>query len=80
MKVVSAVEDILQISRDRTLQQPGRAQRSLASHRQILDMVRAGDAAAAKDAMEYHLTAVEPELISGGPRPVDNGIADLARP
>ena len=68
MKVVSAVEDILRISRDRSFQEAGRAQRSLVSHRQILDMVRAGDAAAAQEAMEYHLTAVEPEnLISVQP-------------
>ena len=42
IKVVSAVEDILQLSRDRSLQEPGRPQRSLASHCQILQMVEMG--------------------------------------
>lgn len=60
VKVVSAVEDILRLSRDRSLQEPGRAKRSLASHRQILEKVRFGDAEGAREAMEYHLTSVEP--------------------
>ena len=46
VKVVSAVEDILRRSRDLSLQEPGRPQRSLASHRQILKSVRDGDAEA----------------------------------
>ena len=62
LKVVSAVEDILRLSRDRSLQEPGRAQRSLASHRQILEKVMAGDAEGARLAMEYHLTSVEPDV------------------
>ena len=64
MKVVSAVEDILRLSRDQSLQEPGRPQRSLASHRHILEMVRTGDAEAAREAMEYHLTSVEPAILS----------------
>ena len=64
VKVVSAVEDILRLSRDQSLQEPGRPQRSLASHRQILEMVRAGDASGAREAMEYHLTSVEPAMVS----------------
>ena len=64
VKVVSAVEDILRLSRDYSLQEPGRAQRSLASHRQILDMVLAGDAEGAKQAMEHHLTSVEPATLA----------------
>ncbi len=60
IKVVSAIEDILQMSRDRSLQQPGRPQRSLASHCQILDMVERGDTAGARQAMDHHLIAVEP--------------------
>jgi GntR family transcriptional repressor for pyruvate dehydrogenase complex len=64
MKVVSAVEDILQKSRDQSLQVPGRPQRSLASHRQILDMIEARDVGGAQRAMEHHLTAVEPAMIA----------------
>ena len=60
VKVVSAVEGILRRSRDQSLQEPGRAQRSLASHQQILNMVQAGDAEGARQAMEHHLTTVEP--------------------
>ena len=59
VKVVSAVEDVLRQSRDKSLQQPGRPERSLASHRQILEKVRAGDHLGAQAAMEHHLTAVE---------------------
>ncbi len=60
VKVVSAVEDVLRQSRDQTLQQPGRPERSLNSHRQILEMIQAGDHLGARSAMEHHLTAVEP--------------------
>jgi GntR family transcriptional repressor for pyruvate dehydrogenase complex len=60
VKVVSAVEDILRRSRDQSFQETGRPQRSLASHRLILDMVRARDADGARQAMEHHLTSVEP--------------------
>jgi len=63
VKVVSAVEDVLRQSRDQTLQQPGRSQRSLDSHRHILEMVRAGDHIGARSAMEHHLTAVEPSAV-----------------
>ncbi|MCI0896453.1 MAG: FadR family transcriptional regulator [Chloroflexi bacterium] len=64
VKVASAVEDILLRSRDRSLQEPGRAQRSLDSHRQILQMVQSGDEEGARRAMEYHLTVVEPANIA----------------
>ena len=64
LKVASAVEDILQRSRHQSLQEPGRPQRSLASHRQILDMVRDGDVKGAREAMEHHLTMVEPASLT----------------
>jgi GntR family transcriptional repressor for pyruvate dehydrogenase complex len=63
VKVVSAVEDVLRQSRDQSLQQPGRPQLSLDSHRHILDMVRSGDHLGARSAMEHHLTAVEPSSV-----------------
>ncbi len=65
VKVVSAIEDILQMSRDKSLQEPGRPQRSLESHRRILRMVESGDAAGCRQAMDHHLTAVEPSARSG---------------
>ena len=64
VKVVNAVEDVLRRSRDRYLQQPGRPERSLHSHHEILEMVRAGDDAGARRAMDHHLIAVEPANVS----------------
>ena len=64
VKVISAVEDILRRSRNQSLQEPGRPQRSLASHREILGMIHSGDAVGARRAMEYHLTTVEPENLT----------------
>ena len=64
VKVVSAVEDILRRSRNQSLQEPGRPQRSLASQREILGMSHSGAAAGARRAMEYHLTTVEPENLT----------------
>ena len=72
IKVVSAVEDILQLSRDRSLQEPGRPQRSLASHRDILEMIEAGDSVRAQRAMEHHLTTVEPGVLAL--EPLDDGL------
>ena len=63
LKVVSAVEDILQRSRDESLQVPGRPQRSLASHQQILQMIETGDSEGAQRAMEHHLEVVEPSTL-----------------
>ncbi len=65
-KVVSAVEDILQRSRDQSLQEPGRPQRSLTSHRQILQMIRTRDSAGAERAMSHHLEVVEPSRVATG--------------
>ena len=77
VKVVSAVEDILRLSRDYSLQEPGRPQRSLASHRQILRMVEAGDAEGAKQAMEHHLTLVEPAAVGSFQLLADNSQQNL---
>ena len=63
VKVVSAVEDVLRQSRDQSLQQPGRPERSWVSHSEILEMVRVGDHQGAQSAMEHHLTAVEPSAV-----------------
>jgi len=73
VKVVSAVEDILRLSRDRSLQEPGRAKRSLVSHRQILEKVNAGDSEGARVAMEYHLTSVEPAVLGAHQQPTFGG-------
>ncbi len=52
--------DILGQSREQPLQAPGRPQRSLASHRYILDMIKQGDGEGAREAMEHHISVVEP--------------------
>ena len=64
VKVVSAVEDILSRSRNQTLQTPGRPSLSLASHRRILESIKAGDSEEARRAMDHHLTVVEPPEVS----------------
>jgi GntR family transcriptional repressor for pyruvate dehydrogenase complex len=64
VKVVSAVADILRKSRDQNLQGPGRAQRSLASHRQILENIVARNATEAWRSMDHHLAVVEPADIA----------------
>ena len=66
VKVISAVADILRQSRDQNLQAPGRAQRSLESHGQILENVMAGDPLQARRAMDHHLAVVEPADVSSG--------------
>ena len=63
IKVVMTVADILRQSRDRSLQSPGRAYRSLASHRAMLDIIRRRDVEGAREAMEHHLAVVEPAQV-----------------
>ena len=78
VKVISAVADILRESRDQNFQAPGRPKRSLESHGQILDMVRAADPVGARKAMEHHLAVVEPAEVNVSRSPV-NGDGSLAR-
>ena len=59
IKVVMAVADTLHQSRDRSLQTAGRAQRSLASHQDMLELVRSGDCTGAREAMEHHISVIE---------------------
>ncbi len=73
IQVVHAVEDILQLSRDRSLQEPGRPQRSLESHWQILETIEGGQPPMAQQAMEHHLTIVEPGIFTRGRPERDSG-------
>lgn len=77
IKVVSAVEDVLQRSRGQSLEEPGRSQRSLASHQQILERLEAGDARGAQQAMEHHLAVVEPSGLQSGENPAAGPVAPL---
>jgi GntR family transcriptional repressor for pyruvate dehydrogenase complex len=66
VKVISTISDILAQSRDHAMQSPGRPQRSMASHRQILHMVRSRNSEGARKAMEHHITEVEPANVHDG--------------
>ncbi|MBZ5648531.1 MAG: FadR family transcriptional regulator [Acidobacteriia bacterium] len=59
LKVLDLLMDLLRETRERSLQVAGRAQRSLAGHRQILAAIKRGDGAAADSAMRRHIEDVE---------------------
>lgn len=63
IKVVMTIADVLRQSRGQSLQTPGRAQTSIASHRDILELVRSHDVEGATMAMEHHIDVVEPAPI-----------------
>ena len=59
LRLNDAVVDSLRETRERSLQIHGRPSRSLAGHQEILKAVRAKDPEKARQAMLYHLTAIE---------------------
>jgi len=59
LKVLDVLMDLLRESRERTLQVPGRLQKSFAGHRRILSAIKRRDAAAAEAAMQRHLEEIE---------------------
>ena len=65
VKVLSAISGALRQSRDQSFNDPGRPQRSLASHRSILAMIQQRDAEGARSAMQYHISEVEPAHLIG---------------
>ena len=79
LRVVSTIADILSQSRDQSLQTPGRPQRSLASHRDILGTIQRGEAEAARTAMQHHISEVEPAELPVAELPLYDGLnRDLA--
>ena len=60
VNMVSAISDILSTSRDISLQAPGRPQRSVHSHSQIVNMIESHNSEKAIEAMNHHLAVVEP--------------------
>jgi GntR family transcriptional repressor for pyruvate dehydrogenase complex len=60
VRLMHAIEEMLRQSRDQALQTPGRPQRSLASHRRILEAIERRDREAAREAMERHIREIEP--------------------
>lgn len=63
MKVMPTITDVLKESRDQSLQTPGRPERSLASHKYILETIVNRDAEGARSAMEHHISEIEPSHV-----------------
>jgi GntR family transcriptional repressor for pyruvate dehydrogenase complex len=59
LRVLDVLMDLLQKSREHTLQVKGRPSSSLAGHRGIVSAIKRGDAAAAEAAMRRHLEQIE---------------------
>ena len=57
--MVSVLADALRQPREKTLEEPGHPQRSLVSHKQLLELVYNGDGPGARSAMQHHLSNVE---------------------
>lgn len=67
LRVVDVLMDLLQESRERSLQVPGRLQKSLEGHWRILDAVKRHEPGAAAIAMQRHLTEIEDVLLKSQP-------------
>jgi len=59
LKVIDILMDLLRDTRARSLQVPGRSEKSLAGHRRILSAIKRHDAEAAKSAMRRHIEDIE---------------------
>lgn len=66
LKVIDILMDLLRETRERSLQVPGRQEKSLAGHRKILGAIKRRDAEAAKSAMRRHIEDVE-EIVLNEP-------------
>ncbi len=72
LRILDVLMDLLKTSRERSLQVPGRLERSLEGHRRILEAIRRRNPAAAEAAMRRHLEEIEHVLgqaLSGSPTP-----------
>lgn len=67
LKVLDVLMDLLLESRQRSLQVPGRIQRSLDGHRRILNAIKRHDGRGAEHAMRQHLTEIEDVLLKSQP-------------
>jgi GntR family transcriptional regulator, transcriptional repressor for pyruvate dehydrogenase complex len=68
-RLVAAIVEILKPIREQSLQTPGRAHKSLASHREILVAIERHDPELARQAMLRHILAVEENVLGPTPRP-----------
>ena len=66
VRVFTTIADTIRRSRDLSLQTPGRPQRSLDSHREILKKILERDMEGAREAMAHHIAAVEPVVLPEG--------------
>lgn len=64
LRILDVLMDLLRTSRERSLQVPGRLQRSLEGHRRILAAIQRRDPVAAEAAMRRHLEEIE-EVLAG---------------
>jgi GntR family transcriptional repressor for pyruvate dehydrogenase complex len=65
-RLVASIVDILKPVREKSLQTPGRAHESLASHREILVAIERHDPEFARQAMQRHIEAVEQNVLASG--------------
>jgi GntR family transcriptional repressor for pyruvate dehydrogenase complex len=65
-RLVASIVDILKPARETSLQTPGRAHQSLASHREILVAIERRDPEFARQAMHRHIEAVEHNVLASG--------------
>jgi GntR family transcriptional regulator, transcriptional repressor for pyruvate dehydrogenase complex len=63
-RLVASIVEILKPMREQSLQTPGRAHKSLASHREILVAIERHDPEQARQAMQRHIEAVEQNVLA----------------
>jgi len=68
-RLVASIVEILKPIREKSLQTPGRAHKSLASHREILVAIERHDPELARQAMQRHIRAVEQNVLAPTPQP-----------
>jgi GntR family transcriptional repressor for pyruvate dehydrogenase complex len=67
-RLVASIVEILKPIREKSLQTPGRAHKSLASHREILVAIERHDPELARQAMQRHIQAVEQNVLAPAPQ------------
>jgi GntR family transcriptional regulator, transcriptional repressor for pyruvate dehydrogenase complex len=67
-RLVASIVEILKPIREKSLQTPGRAHKSLASHREILVAIERHDPELARQAMQRHIQAVEENVLAPSPQ------------
>jgi GntR family transcriptional regulator, transcriptional repressor for pyruvate dehydrogenase complex len=67
-RLVASIVEILKPIREQSLQTPGRAHKSLASHREILVAIERHEPELARQAMQRHIQAVEQNVLAPTPQ------------